>query len=479
MFHDPKNKPIVFMLSAALGCLIAAVLAEVFLFALPKGTPVQVQSICLTIDVSGSMAGDRLADIQRAAKQFVDKRSGDDLAITIFSSDARVLVPFTKNSGELKKNIDDLLAYGGTNFERALEVSAEAFERLESRNKTLLIFTDGASSVGDAMRALRVAQQLRQKGVRIFTVATKDADEMYLAGLTGHKNQVISAQDGQFGEAFATAEKMVATTIGGGSGSLTIAFIATVGWTVFISLGIALALVAIQNYFMKKPLLPQEQAVLVAAGAALAGLASGFVAQTAMTALSAIHLGEVGRVLAWAVLGGLLAFGMTFVIPNLDKTKALGFGALGGFLGSIGFLMMTTVMGELGGRWLGAFILGACVGLLVAIVETYYRNVWLMVIYDPRNFSQVNLGSQAVTVGSGAHDTVPIPNVGTKAGTFLVVGDHVQYTDAHGKQSLVPGNRVKVGKVELVICSKDVPFAPSKFYPMKMSRARELMNKKV
>jgi len=113
----------------------------------------------------------------------------------------------------------------------------------------------------------------------------------------------------------------------------------------------------------------------------------------------------------------------------------------------------------------------------VAIVETYFRNVWLMVVYDPRNVAQVNLGSRAVTVGSGNSDTVLIPGVGTKMGTFLVVGDTVQYTDANGTQSLMPGNRVNVGGVELVICSKEVQFAPSKFYPMKMSRARELMNK--
>ena len=153
------------------------------------------------------------------------------------------------------------------------------------------------------------------------------------------------------------------------------------------------------------------------------------------------------------------------------------FGVLGGFLGSIGFLTMTTFMGNTGGRLLGAFILGACVGLLVAIVETFYRKVWLMVVYDPRNFSQVNLGSQAVTAGSGRSDTVPIPGAGEKAASFLVVGDTVQYTDAYGTQSLAPGNRVSVGKVELVVCSKDVPFSPSKFYPMKMSRVRELMNK--
>jgi hypothetical protein len=98
-----------------------------------------------------------------------------------------------------------------------------------------------------------------------------------------------------------------------------------------------------------------------------------------------------------------------------------------------------------------------------------------MVLYDSRTFSQVNLGSQKVTVGSASSDTVFVKDVEATAGTFRVVGDQVQYTDLHGTQSLMPGNRVKVGKVELVICSKDVPFSPSKFYPMKMSRARELM----
>jgi len=474
-FHDPKNKPVVFMLSAALGCLIAAILAEAFLFMLPKGEP--SQAICLTIDISGSMAGDNLRDMQNAAKQFIDKRSGDSLAIAVFSSDARLLVPFTRDPKELKKTIDNLEAFGATNFQRALEVSAQALNEQKGKSSALLIFTDGENTNGDANRAIQIAKELRQEGVRIFAVAAVDADGMYLADLTGDRNRVVSTQDGKFGEAFATAERMIATTIGSGSGSHTVAFIATSGWTIFIALGIALALVAIQNYFMKKPLLPQEQAFLVTTGAALAGLASGFVAQSATSILSAIYLGEIGRVLAWSVLGGLLAFGMTFVIPNLDKTKALKFGILGGFLGCVGFLLVKVGTGDVGGRLIGAAVLGACVGLLVAIVETFYRKVWLMVVYDPRNFSQVNLGSQAVTVGSGKNDTVPIRDVAAKAASFLVVGDRVEYTDLHGTQSLMPGNRVKVGKVELVICSKEVPFSPSKFYPMKMSRAKELMNK--
>ena len=462
------------MLSAAIGCLIAALLAEVFLFVLPKGG---TQSICLTIDTSGSMAGDLMVEMQQAAQEFVDQRSGDNLALAIFSSDARIVEPLTKNSRKLKETIGNLIAYGATNFEAALRVSAEVLAQSNDSSKTLLIFTDGENTDGDANQAIQTAKRLREQGIRIFAVAALDADVMYLAELTGDRNRVIFARSGELGKAFDQVEQMIATTIGGDSASYSIAFIATVGWTIFAAFGIALALVAIQNYFMKRPLLPTAQLVVVAIGAAAAGSASGFIAQTAMTALSAIHMGEVGRILAWSVLGCLLAFGMVYVIPNLNKTKALQFGTLGGFLGALGFLMVTAAMGETGGRLIGAFILGACIGLLVAIVETFYRNVWLMVIYDPRNFAQVNLGSQAVTVGSGSNDTVPIHGVGTKAGTFLVVGDYVQYTDTYGTQSLSPGDRVNVGGVEMVICSKDVQFAPSKFYPMKMSRARELMNK--
>ena len=108
-------------------------------------------------------------------------------------------------------------------------------------------------------------------------------------------------------------------------------------------------------------------------------------------------------------------------------------------------------------------------------VETIYRNIWLMVLYDSRNFVQVNLGSQKVTVGSASTDTIFVSDTAPKSATFLVIGDNVQYTDSHGTQLLTPGNRIKMNNAELIICSNEVPFAPSKFYPMKMSRAIELM----
>ena len=206
-FHDPKNKPVVFALSAALGCLIAALLAEGFLLAPPKGEP--AQSICLTIDTSGSMAGNLMREMQKAAQDFVDQRAGDNLALTIFSSDARVVEPFTTDHRRLKATIGNLLAFGATNFEAALRESIKVLETSKNSHKTLLIFTDGENTEGDADQAIRAAKSLREQGVRIFAVAALDADVMYLAALTGDRNSVVDARSGGLDKAFGEVEKMM------------------------------------------------------------------------------------------------------------------------------------------------------------------------------------------------------------------------------------------------------------------------------
>jgi len=246
-------------------------------------------------------------------------------------------------------------------------------------------------------------------------------------------------------------------------------------WTSLLCFGMALSIVAAQNNMFHKPMFNTSEIIILILGAILAGCIAGSAGQIFYAYVN--FLGFLSRFIAWGLLGALVGYGMAFFLANLNQKWALRGGGIGGVLGAIGFLMFSHLFGDTVGRLLGAAILGACIGAMIGFVEQFYRNVWLMVIYDPRNFTQVNLGSRAITVGSSVSDTVFVKEVGAKAGTFLVVGDHVQYTDAHGKQSLVPGNRVKVGKVELVICSKDVPFSPSKFYPMKMSRAKELMKK--
>ena len=470
------------MLVAAIGCFLFALLAEPFLYFLqrpvePKNEP---QLICLTIDTSGSMSGDNLAEVKKAAKIFIEKRdlSQDKIALVTFNSWGEIRLPLTQNQGELFSKIDELFSDGGTNFEAAMTRSEEVVSRAEG-NLAVLLFTDGENSMGDPRRAVRIASQLRERNIGVFAIATPDADIGYLASLTGSRDRVVSTRSGDFGNAFAKAEEMISassqlTRNGNGYLTYTTVLLFSILWTVFCCCGIAFAIVGTQNKLMKKPVFITKQFILLLFASILAGVVAGFLAQILYTVLIFVYMGELGRLIAWAVLGALLASGMVYFIPNLNRKSALRFGALGGLLGAIGFIINAVFMGDIAGRLLGAFLLGGCIGAMVGIVEVVSRKVWLAVVHSPRDVTVVNLGSQLVTVGSGNDDTVLVRDAAPSAAEFRVEGNAVRYKGPDGKRTLEPGARVKLGNVELVICSQDVPFSPSRFYPMKFSKAQEL-----
>jgi Ca-activated chloride channel family protein len=249
------KKPIVFCLSAAIGCFLFALLAELFL-SLTAGKPVETtpQNYVLTIDVSGSMAGSKMDEIKRAAKAFVD-RSQKPVALTVFSSVGNALSPFTSEKTKLADFIGKLEPYGGTNFEDAMRKTEDTV-RENPQKPAVLLFTDGAPSTGDPQKGVEIAYNLRKAGVKIYCVATKDADMDYLTALTGHADRVITAADGRIEEAFKEAEqKMNQSLMGSGSSSVGMTFFRVSVWTVFLCIGIALALVMVQNFFLKKPML--------------------------------------------------------------------------------------------------------------------------------------------------------------------------------------------------------------------------------
>ena len=492
------------------------------------------------IDDSGSMGGRKREDVKQAAKEFVNSRNLDKekIGIVVFSNSSRVFLPLSHDKRQILSIIDSYSFGGGTVFSGALQDALNLFEseseivqtnqnhqnRIEEVNekisevnyliesgrikgetiekllpqsvpKIVLFFTDGQNS--DPQPTLQKAIELREKGIKIYAVSTMDGDRNYLAQMTGSASQVFMTSDANIKDAFKQMEQQInaeiseassdflkdvskkQTTNESGDIEVTIStsrmmqiMQATI-WSMLLCLGMCICIVIVQNHLMRKPLFIPEQFTMLCIGGAAGGLLAGFCGDTAFQIIPFVF---IGRLVGLCILGAILAYGMSFYIANLDRKWALVGGSLGGVLGAIGFAVSTVIVGQTSGRLLGAAIIGACIGAMIGFIEQFYRNVWLMVLYDPRNFTQVNLGSRAITVGSAASDTVFVDGVGTKAATFLLVGDEIRFTDVNGTQTLRPGESVKVGSVELAICSKGV-VGIRKFYPMKMSRARELMNK--
>lgn len=527
-FLDIVKKPIVFMLASGFGCFVAAILAEPLFIPPPLRyvpPPAPAPMFCLTFDDSGSMRGFKREAVKQAARDFVNKRNleAEKVGIVVFSSSSRICLPLSNDKRQVLATIDSYYQGGGTYFAEALGQSLQVFqndrdlmaeearvkevnEKIKEQNerdkekkrrkepifpqsipKIVLFFTDGQNA--DQVKSLQKATQLREEGVMLYAIATRDGNKQYLTQMTGDPAKVFMTDDRDIADAFKQVEQEIEKIAPARGGLLesrqkdaadreeisgTWMVIQAVVWSILLCMGMSVCIVMVQNRIMRKPVLSREQTVVLAICAFLGGVVAGYLGN-AVFQIVGIEL--IGRIVGWGLLGAVLALGMSFFIANLDRQWALLGGVLGGIGGAVGFLIFA-IVGDTSGRLIGAFILGACIGLMIGLVEQVYRNVWLMVLYDPRDFTQVNLGNQTVTVGSGKNDTVFIADAGPGAAKFRQEGDNIRFTDGFGTKILSPGSHVKVGNVELVICSKDVPFSPSGFYPMKMSRALELQGKK-
>ena len=90
---------------------------------------------------------------------------------------------------------------------------------------------------------------------------------------------------------------------------------------------------------------------------------------------------------------------MALIVPNLKWYRGLQGGLAGGIFGRLGFMLISWLMGELGGRLLGAAILGFFIGVMIALAEMVFRRFWLELAFSAREIRTVTLGTAAVSIG--------------------------------------------------------------------------------
>jgi Ca-activated chloride channel family protein len=129
-------------------------------------------NIGLVIDISGSMRGGKIKNAKRAAKMVVEALKPEDtVSITIFSDQARAIVPGTKviDKYSIMSAIDKISIVGGTRLYHGLEVAAREMRRTMtpmSINR-MLILTDGETE-GEEQCSIIARQEYANK----ITVAT-------------------------------------------------------------------------------------------------------------------------------------------------------------------------------------------------------------------------------------------------------------------------------------------------------------------
>ncbi|MFB2739455.1 vWA domain-containing protein [Umezakia ovalisporum] len=412
-----RNKPLLFAIYGAMGCLMAAMLLGEPLLALTKLAPAgeqTSQAIVLLIDTSSSMIDGKLTEVKTAATRFIQRRNldQDQLAVVSFGLEVNTVNPLTNNVTTLENAITSLSENGGTPMAEGIDA---AVAELQSTNlqPNILLFTDGIANDPDL--AYNSAQVARNEKINLIAVATGDADINYLTQLTGDESLVFYADSGNFDQAFRNAEaaiyKQLVESSATGDYGLLYSVLRIGAWTAFLAMGISLSLIVGQNQYMHRPWLTVGKGSVSTIGSLAAGMIAGSVSQLLFFPLSSISILEhFSRIIGWVILGALVGGGTQFFVPNLKLKNALFGGGVGGTIGAIGFVTAANAFGDIFGRLWGTSILGFFIGLMIAWVEQKQlsQEPYLLVHWTSTEKTSYLLGKKPILIGSSFDAQIPL-----------------------------------------------------------------------
>jgi predicted ribosomally synthesized peptide with SipW-like signal peptide len=164
----------------------------------PTGTGQQNElEVALVSDVSGSMGGSALSSLKTAATTFVDNLSSPDEAAAIsFNSSATTDQELTTDYQAVKDAINAYTAGGGTSIAAGIIEGED--ELLNGTNatpgasKVMILLSDGNSSASAATAA---ANDAKNAGIRLFTVALGSANTSLLENLASSPDDAFVAPD--------------------------------------------------------------------------------------------------------------------------------------------------------------------------------------------------------------------------------------------------------------------------------------------
>jgi Ca-activated chloride channel family protein len=414
-----NNKPLLFGLYGASGCLTAAILLGEPFLALTKGKPnpsasVTPQAIVLLVDTSSSMSDGKLTEVKTAASKFIERRDleKDQLAVVSFGGEIKTATPLTKDANTLKNAVDTLSENGSTPMAEGINAATGELQTT-ALDKNIILFTDGVPN--DPNFAYDSALATRNMGVKLIAVATGDADINYLTQITGDRSLVFYANSGQFEQAFRNAEaaiyKQLIESDSSENYSITYSVLRIGGWTAFLAMGISLALIMGQNRYMRLPLLTANKGIITTFGSLTAGMIAGATGQILFLPLSSIAVLEIiGRIAGWVIVGALVGVGTKFCVPNLKLKNALLGGTIGGGIGASGFLLTASIFGDVLGRLSGASTIGFFTVLMIGWIEQKQleSQPYLLVNWTPTEQTTYLLGTKPILIGSSLNVEIPV-----------------------------------------------------------------------
>lgn len=148
-------------------------LIYVFLEMLSQGVPTTLPklplNLCLVVDRSSSMRGERLQQVKDAAGRIIDMLSDTDyFSLVTFNDRAEVVVgaQFARNKSDLKRMVGMVEAAGGTEMATGMALALQEIQKpmLNRGVSRILLLTDGRT-YGDEGKCVEIARRAQGRGI--------------------------------------------------------------------------------------------------------------------------------------------------------------------------------------------------------------------------------------------------------------------------------------------------------------------------
>jgi uncharacterized protein YegL len=135
-------------------------------------------NLCLVIDRSSSMRGDRLMQVKEAAGRIVDVLGNKDyFSLITFNDRADVVIPSQRvaNKTELKRRINSVEAAGGTEMATGLALALQETQRaLVGRGISRIVLLTDGRTYGDESRCVQIARRAQDRQIGLTALGIGD-----------------------------------------------------------------------------------------------------------------------------------------------------------------------------------------------------------------------------------------------------------------------------------------------------------------
>jgi VWFA-related protein len=166
-------------------------------------------SLSLTLDVSDSMRGQRMADARTALAHFLDKLLAveDEASLLGFNHETRMFGQWTTERAGLRGKLDGITPSGGTALYDAIDAALPLFESRLHPRAAILLVSDGADTASDTTPT-SLKQKLVRSDVFLYAIGINSIDARNSTRINSFTLNELTSQGGGYTEIIGSAAEL-------------------------------------------------------------------------------------------------------------------------------------------------------------------------------------------------------------------------------------------------------------------------------